>query len=188
MKRGLILIVLVMSLPIYITSCGHFNGNLSTETETTEELTAATEKVSEIVTEAPTTELQTTEVITEEITTETWTEEYDADGDGYGWIALQYSEPYEVIENHLTKSNGVVYYNGHKETWYSIYEPGQTVTARDIPGKHIADDGTIRDCEGYICVASSDLDFYTIVLTTVGPGKVYDCGCSSGTIDVYTTW
>ena len=103
-------------------------------------------------------------------------------------ITLLYSETYPKTDGHLTKSNGVVYYNGHKETWYSIHEPGQTVTARDIPGKHIADDGTIRDADGYVCVASSDLSFYSVVMTTVGPGKVYDCGCSHGTIDVYTNW
>jgi hypothetical protein len=54
--------------------------------------------------------------------------------------------------------------------------------------KVICNDGTIRDENGYICVASSDLPFYSIVMTSVGPGKVYDTGCSSGTIDVYTNW
>lgn len=101
---------------------------------------------------------------------------------------LEYSAPYHVTENHLTRSNGPIRYNGHRETWYSIHEPGQTVTAVHIPDKHIAEDGTIRDQDGYVCVASSDLPFYTKVMTSVGPGKVYDCGCSSGTIDVYTNW
>lgn len=112
----------------------------------------------------------------------------EIDENGYGWVQLQYSATYHITENHLTRSNGVVYFMGHRETWYSIHEPGQDVTAREIPGKHIADDGTIRDKDGYVCVASSDLPFYTIVLTSVGIGKVYDCGCSSGTIDVYTDW
>lgn len=108
--------------------------------------------------------------------------------DGYGWIRLEYSAAYHITENHLTKENGVVYYAGHRETWYSIHEPGQTVTAWDIPGKHVAEDGTIRDIDGYVCVASSDLPFYTILMTSVGPAKVYDTGCSKGIIDVYTTW
>ena len=108
--------------------------------------------------------------------------------DGYGWIELKYSATYHITENHLTKENGVVYYAGHRETWYSINEPGQTVTAYDIPGKHIADDGTIRDENGFICLASSDHEVHTVIMTSVGPGKVYDCGCSHGTIDVYTTW
>ena len=101
---------------------------------------------------------------------------------------LSYSDPYWVTDNRMTRSRGVVYFNGHKETWYSIHEPGQTVTAKHIPGKHIASDDTIRDENGYICVASSDLPFYSVVLTSMGPGKVYDCGCRSGTIDIYTTW
>lgn len=108
--------------------------------------------------------------------------------DGYGWVQLQYSATYHICDDHLTRSNGVVYYAGHRETWYSTNEKAGQATAREIPGKHIAEDGTIRDEDGYICVASSDLPFYEIVMTSVGPGKVYDCGCSSGTIDVYTNW
>ena len=126
-----------------------------------------------------------TEEKAEEVTEESTGE---VDENGYGWVELQYSATYHITENHLTRSNGVVYFNGRRETWYSIHEPGQTVTAVDIPGKHIADDGTIRDKDGYVCVASSDLPFYTIVMTSVGIGKVYDCGCSNGTIDIYTDW
>ena len=101
---------------------------------------------------------------------------------------LQYSAVYNVTDNHLTRRNGSLRFNGHRETWYSTNEGAGKNTARSIPGKHVADDGTIRDADGYICVASSDLKFYSVVLTTVGPGKVYDCGCSHGTIDVYTNW
>lgn len=110
------------------------------------------------------------------------------DANGYGWIQLQYTAEYHIMENHLTKRNGVVYCFGHKETWYSTNEAAGKTTAKEIPDKHVADDGTIRDEKGYICVASSDLPFYSIVMTSVGPGKVYDTGCSSGTIDVYTNW
>lgn len=105
-------------------------------------------------------------------------------------VELLYSDPYNIEEFHLTKSNGSIKYNGHRETWYSTNEPGQTVTATYIPGKHVASDGTIRDEDGYICVAT-DQDFYQygdVVMTSVGPGKVYDCGCSYGTVDVYTSW
>lgn len=89
---------------------------------------------------------------------------------------------------HLTRSGGVYYYNGHKETWYSTNEAGGKTTARSIPGKHADENGLIRDEDGYICVASSDLAFYSIVETSLGMAKVYDCGCKSGTIDIYTTW
>lgn len=86
----------------------------------------------------------------------------------------------------LTKSKGVNYFNGHKETWYSQKVlPGGRLK---IPGRHVAEDGTIRDKDNYICVASSDYTKGTIVETSLGTGKVYDCGCASGTIDIYTNW
>lgn len=88
--------------------------------------------------------------------------------------------------NVLTKSKGVNYFNGHKETWYSQRVlPGKGL---NIPGRHVAADGTIRDKDNYICVASSDYKKGTIVETSLGAGKVYDCGCKSGIIDIYTDW
>lgn len=86
----------------------------------------------------------------------------------------------------LTPSKGVVYYNGHRETYYSQKVlPGGGLS---IPGRHVAEDGTVRDADGYICVASSDLAWGSVVETSLGTGKVYDCGCATGTIDVYTDW
>lgn len=57
-----------------------------------------------------------------------------------------------------------------------------------IPGRHVASDGTIRDENNYIVVASSDYPKGTIVETSLGTGKVYDTGCDSGIIDIYTDW
>lgn len=94
----------------------------------------------------------------------------------------------EPTGGHLTRSNGSIRVFGHRETWYSTNEAAGKQTAWYIPGKHVADDGTIRDEDGFICVASSDHRHGTIVMTSVGPGKVYDCGCSHGTIDVYPDW
>lgn len=86
----------------------------------------------------------------------------------------------------LTPQKGVVYYNGHRETYYSQQVlPGGGL---NIPGRHVAADGTVRDADGYICVASSDLSKGTVVQTSLGAGKVYDTGCASGTIDIYTNW
>ena len=86
----------------------------------------------------------------------------------------------------LTKRKGVNYYNGHRETYYSQKVlPGHGLK---IPGRHVASDGTIRDSDGYICVASSDYPKGTVVKTSLGAGKVYDSGCASGTIDLYTNW
>lgn len=89
--------------------------------------------------------------------------------------------------DHLTKSGGVYYYNGRKETWYSQRVlPGGGL---DIPGRHVnAEDGTIRDEDGYICVAASDLPKGTVVETSLGTGKVYDTGCAPGTTDIYVDW
>lgn len=86
----------------------------------------------------------------------------------------------------LTRSGGVNYYNGRKETWYSQRVlPGGGL---DIPGRHVAEDGTIRDADGYICVAASDLPKGEVVETSLGTGKVYDTGCAAGTTDIYTDW
>lgn len=86
----------------------------------------------------------------------------------------------------LTKHKGVNYFNGHKETYYSQKVlPGHGL---NIPGRHVASDGTIRDKDGYICVASSDYPKGTVVQTSLGAGKVYDSGCAKGTIDLYTDW
>jgi len=205
----------IISAAFLLSGCGAVRAEISEEQTTVAELPATTEKAPEITTERPTeakTEATTaaaTEPEPEEateaqdpgkilfvsekktaertaITTEETTGEINAEG--YGWVALQYSAEYHIMEDHLTRSNGKIRCFGHLETWYSTNEAAGKATAREIPGKHVADDGTIRDENGYICVASSDLAFYSIVMTSVGPGKVYDTGCSSGTVDVYTNW
>ena len=54
----------------------------------------------------------------------------------------------------LTPSKGRIWFNGHTETYYSQKVlPG---TGLNIPGRHIASDGTIRDKDGYIVLASDD--------------------------------
>lgn len=86
----------------------------------------------------------------------------------------------------LNPTVGVVYFNGHKETYYSQRVlPGYGL---NIPGRHVASDGTIRDANGYLCLASSDYPKGTVVETSLGTGVVYDSGCASGTIDIYTDW
>ena len=198
--------VITILLLLALTGC---SAEADLSTETIEIAQSATEeiKTSEIATESrlrydpdygePPEEvqriiddLQCVETVDNALETLESTEEStgEIDVNGYGWVELQYSAPYHIMEGHLTRSNGSIRCFGHRETWYSTNEGCGQTTARSIPGKHVADDGTIRDEDGYICVASSDLPFYSIVMTSVGPGKVYDCGCSNGTIDVYTTW
>lgn len=103
-------------------------------------------------------------------------------------ITLQYTSAYCIYESPLTRQAGVVYYGGHKETYYSENVlPGPGLA---IPDRHHGDDGTIRDADGYICVATdySFLPYGSIIVTSLGPGKVYDTGCAWGTVDIYTCW
>lgn len=204
MKKYIHTILCICSV-LFLASCGRVREPQSHENTEVVEIATDGEKVAEIATEriSEATEAVATIEVTvapkeirdlkkaqEEAKTEEVTEESTGsiDVNGYGWVFLQYSATYHIMDGHLTQSNGSIRVFGHRETWYSTNEGCGQATAVSIPGKHVADDGTIRDEDGFICVASSDLPFYSIVMTSVGPGKVYDCGCSSGTIDVYTTW
>lgn len=86
----------------------------------------------------------------------------------------------------LTRSAGRIIYNGHIETWYSQRVlPGGGL---NIPGRHVASDGTIRDKDNYICVASDTLPKGSTIMTSLGMGKVYDTGVGHPGIDIYTDW
>lgn len=105
-----------------------------------------------------------------------------------GTLQLEYSAVYPSADRKLTKQSGVCDYNGHHETYYD--EKSLPGTGLNIPGRHVADDGTIRDEEGYICVAAnySFMPKGSILMTSLGPAKVYDTGCAYGTIDIYVNW
>lgn len=152
----------------------------TTKETTTEKVVTTTEKKVE-TTQAPTTTEKPTEAPEVETSGNTVTI-------GGQTIELLYSGRYNVCDNPLTGPMGVKKFNGHKETWYSQKVlPGGGLK---IPGRHVADDGTVRDGEGYIVVAS-DLSYLSrgsVVLTSLGPGKVYDTGCAYGTIDIYVNW
>jgi hypothetical protein len=158
-----------------------------TTEETTKEIETTTEKV--VTTTEP--KVETTQAPPTEATTKETTE-VETNGNvitiGGQEIELLYNGRYNVCSNPLTASMGVKHFNGHRETWYSQKVlPGGGLK---IPGRHVADDGTVRDGEGYIVVAS-DLSYLSrgsVVLTSLGPGKVYDTGCAYGTIDIYVNW
>ena len=143
--------------------------------ENVEELPVSEQEV--IVEELP---LSESEVIVEELVIQLPT--------AYGYI-LQYDQPYNVeTDVKLNSYIGVVYFNGHKETYYSQNVlPGGGLR---IPGRHVAEDGTVRDEEGYICVAAdwSYLPYGATVLTSLGPARVYDTGCDYGVVDIYVNW
>ena len=105
-----------------------------------------------------------------------------------GTLELKYSDLYTYASTRLTKNKGAIYFNGHKETYYSQNVlPGYSL---QIPGRHVAADGTVRDAQGYITVAAntSYMSKGTILITSLGPAKVYDSGCAYGVIDIYTNW
>lgn len=166
----------------------------TTTTETTTTVTEAPVVETEPITEAPTEPEPV--YVAAPVETETETEpviQADAPATGENvcpvtGITLQYTSAYCIYESPLTRQAGVVYYGGHKETYYSENVlPGPGLA---IPDRHHGDDGTIRDADGYICVAAdySFLPYGSIIVTSLGPGKVYDTGCAWGTVDIYTCW
>ena len=114
--------------------------------------------------------------------------------DGYE-ESYDYSDDYSYDSgsgDQLSYSNGVNYYGGHRETWYSSNESGGSATAVPVPGLWCDDNGIYRDADGYVVVASDDRGYGSTVDTSWGEGKVYDNfgGSSSGTdaVDIYTSW
>ena len=87
------------------------------------------------------------------------------------------------------QNTGVIDWGGYEWTYYSeLILSGEEL---DIPGRHTTEDGYVCDGDGYVVLAA-DLDMlprYSIVDTPFGrTGKVYDTGCSYGTLDVYIGW
>jgi len=150
--------------------------DLSTETIASTEIYTETEKPSEIDTES---------VITSE---ETTSEDADITDTYFMGEPLHYSKPYKVVEHPLSVKTGLIYFRGHVEVWYSVKEKIGYTTKQSIPGKHVADDGTIRDEDGFVCVASSYLPFGYTLMTSMGPGKVYDDWGTHKSIAIYTDW
>ena len=86
----------------------------------------------------------------------------------------------------LTKSKGKVSFNGHFETWYSQRVlPGKGLK---IPGRHVTDDGLVRDQNGNICVATTLVGMGQEIATSLGTGVRYDTCSTPNTVDIYTNW
>lgn len=86
----------------------------------------------------------------------------------------------------LNPVDGVNYYNGVRETYYSQKVlPGGGL---NIPGRYVAADGTIRDADGYIVVASDQQAKGSTGQSSLGAYKVYDTGVGHAGIDIYTNW
>ena len=83
---------------------------------------------------------------------------------------------------------GVVEDGGVRYTWYSQNVlPGGGLAEMTANGRHV-EGGYVVDVDGYIAVASSDYENGTVIETPFGTAKVYDTGCESGTVDVYTNF
>ncbi|WP_071130900.1 coiled-coil domain-containing protein [Enterococcus timonensis] len=80
-------------------------------------------------------------------------------------------------------TQGVVYANGYKFTYYSqSVLPGGGLS---IPGRHVSSDGYVCDGDGYIVAAGSDAKG-TVIPTPFGASaKIYDRGTTGNHIDIY---
>lgn len=87
--------------------------------------------------------------------------------------------------DHPFRSQGTTNDGNYDYTWYSQRVlPGGGL---NIPGRHVDDDGFVRDENGNLCIAARDLDKGTEVDTPFGKAVVYDY-CPNGNLDIYTDW
>lgn len=95
------------------------------------------------------------------------------------------STPEPVYSGNSFESDGVWSDGTYRYTWYSSNAAYHYRTPEWTAGS----DGIYRDAEGYVVVASSDHPQGTVIESTpFGSAKVYDTGCASGTLDVYTNF
>ena len=95
------------------------------------------------------------------------------------------SAPEPVYSGNSFESDGVWSDGTYRYTWYSSNAAYHYRTPEWTAGS----DGIYRDAEGYVVVASSDHPQGTVIENTpFGAAKVYDSGCASGTLDVYTNF
>lgn len=95
------------------------------------------------------------------------------------------SASYDSGYDHDFKSAGWVEDGEYRYTWYSQRVlPGGGL---DIPGRHVDEDGFIRDEDGNLCIAARDIEKGTEVDTPYGKAIVYDY-CPNGNLDIYTDW
>lgn len=152
--------------------------DLSTETSASTEVYTEAVKVSEIVTENVIEEVDDMAIVND------YTDTY------FMGQRMRYSKPYGAVGQYpqLSPSTRIVYFFHRAEVWYSVKEKTGYTTKWNIPGKHVAEDGTIRDKDGYICIAMKDMPQGHTTLTSMGPGKVYDTWDTNRSIGIYTDW
>ena len=124
---------------------------------------------------------------TEPVYEETYYEPYYEEPAYYA--PVEYAAPYDTTDG-ISASEfqwmGVVEQDGTRYTWYSQNAlPGGGLDELNANGRHV-EGGYVMDADGYIAVASSDYPIGTTLDTPFGAARVYDTGCASGTVDVYT--
>lgn len=93
--------------------------------------------------------------------------------------------PQQTYVGNSFQSDGVWQDENYRYTWYS----SNVLYHYRTPEWTVGSDGIYRDAEGYVVVASSDHPQGTVIESTpFGAAKVYDSGCASGTLDVYTNF
>lgn len=125
------------------------------------------------------------EEIVEDVSTASYDTAYDS---GYSYSAPVYEAPTYSAPSSGSgnfQADGVWYDNNYRYTWYSSNAAYHYRTPEWTAGS----DGIYRDSEGYVVVASSDHAQGTVITDTpFGAAKVYDTGCASGTLDIYTNY
>ena len=107
---------------------------------------------------------------------------------GWSYEAACYAPSYVEGETDF-RTQGVVYDDGTRYTWYGQgVLPGGGLDELNGNGRTVNEQGFVTDGEGRIAVASSDHEIGTVLDTPFGEAVVYDTGCPSGTVDVYTDW
>ena len=88
----------------------------------------------------------------------------------------------------LTRSGGVNYFNGRKETWYNLNMNGVIANAQamGIQGNYWVRGDGVKMYGDKVIVASQDSKG-TIVNTSLGTGIVLDY-CPSNSVDIATNW
>lgn len=88
----------------------------------------------------------------------------------------------------LTKSKGVNWYNGYKETYYNLDMSGviSNAQAMGIQGEYwVREDGV--KMYGDKVIVAAQMDKGTVIDTSLGTGIVLDW-CPAGTVDVAVSW
>lgn len=105
-------------------------------------------------------------------------------------LAAQSSSNYQSYSNGsgLTKSSGVNYHNGAKETYYNLNMSGVISNAKSIgiQGEYWVRSDGVKMYGDYVIVAAQ-MNKGTIISTSLGAGIVLDY-CPAGTIDIATNW